>query len=184
MVGLHGATYDDAIDLGALRRAHRSLYGERTRVSVDGNVAAAIPFLQWWRCPIVAGFPITPATKWLEHLAAEIASDKFDFERDGVRVRPKRVKLLESEHAAADYMSGVAAACRGLIVGTATSSVGLDHMAESVRSLGASGLGNVVLVNVCRATANYPLCIEGDPSDTFAHRDSGFIQVMCRGKPP
>jgi pyruvate/2-oxoacid:ferredoxin oxidoreductase alpha subunit len=35
---------------------------------------------------------------------------------------------------------------------------------------------------VCRATANYPLCIEGDPSDTLAHRDDGFIQFSCRGK--
>jgi pyruvate/2-oxoacid:ferredoxin oxidoreductase alpha subunit len=79
-------------------------------------------------------------------------------------------------------MVGVAGSFRELIVGTATSSVGLDHMAETVRSLGASGLGNVVLVNVCRATANFPLCIEGDPSDHFAHRDSGFIQYMSRGK--
>lgn len=178
LVGPYGARYQGAIDLRALAAAHKPLYAERTRLSVDGNVAAAIPFLQWWRTPIVAGFPITPATKWLEHLAAECASGKFDV----AGKRAKRVKLLESEHAAADYMTGVASACRDLITGTATSSVGLDHMAESVRSLGASGLGNVVLVNVCRATANYPLCIEGDPSDHFAHRDSGFIQVMCRGK--
>jgi pyruvate/2-oxoacid:ferredoxin oxidoreductase alpha subunit len=39
-----------------------------------------------------------------------------------------------------------------------------------------------MLVNVYRATANYPLCIEGDPSDTLAHRDDGWIQVSCRGK--
>ena len=168
----YGVTYDGAIDLDALRRAHRPVFRARTRVTVDGNVAAATPFTQWWRSPIVGGFPITPATKWLEHLAAEAAHERG----------PRRVKLLESEHAAADYVAGVASACRGLIVGTATSSVGLDHMAESVRSLGSSGLGNVILVNVCRATANYPLCIEGDASDTFAHRDSGFIQVMCRGK--
>jgi pyruvate ferredoxin oxidoreductase alpha subunit len=171
LVPPYGAFYEGAIDLGALARAHRVRYAERARLSVDGNTAAAIPFLQWWRAPILAGFPITPATKWLEHLAAECAG------------RPdKRVKLLESEHAAADYVGGVAAACRELVVGTATSSVGLDHMAESTRSLGASGLGNVVIVDVMRATANYPLCIEGDPSDTFAHRDDGFIQVACRGK--
>jgi pyruvate ferredoxin oxidoreductase alpha subunit len=178
----YGATYDGAIDLDALRRAHVPQFTARTRVSVDGNTAAAIPFLQWWRSPIVAGFPITPATKWLEHLAAEVASGKHDREIGGRTVRTKRMKLLESEHAAADYIGGVAASCRGLITGTATSSVGLDHMTESTRSLGASGLGNVVVVNVCRATANYPLCIEGDPSDSLAHRDDGFIQVMCRGK--
>jgi pyruvate ferredoxin oxidoreductase alpha subunit len=68
-----------------------------------------------------------------------------------------------------------------LIFPTATSSVGLDHMTETTRSLGASGLGNVMLIDVYRATANFPLCIEGDPSDTLAHRDDGFIQIASRG---
>jgi pyruvate ferredoxin oxidoreductase alpha subunit len=167
MVPPYGARYDGAIDLGALRLAHRAAYRERTTLTVDGNTAAAIPFLQWWRAPIVAGFPITPATKWLEYLAAHST---------------RRVKLLESEHAVADYLTGVASSCRELVTGTASSSVGLDHMAESLRSLGASGLGNVIVVDVCRATANYPLCIEGDSSDLMAHRDDGFVQVVCRGK--
>jgi pyruvate/2-oxoacid:ferredoxin oxidoreductase alpha subunit len=180
--GAYGATYENAVDLAALRAAHRPLLVERTQASMDGNTTAAIPFLQWWRAPIVAGFPITPSTKWLEHLAAVIGSGVFDVEVGGRRVAGKRVKLLEAEHAVADYLAGAGAACRELIVGTATSSVGLDHMAETVRSLGASGLGNVIIVNVCRATANYPLCIEGDPSDHLAHRDSGFVQVMCRGR--
>jgi pyruvate ferredoxin oxidoreductase alpha subunit len=92
------------------------------------------------------------------------------------------VKLLEAEHAVADYLVGAAAACRDLVFPTATSSVGLDHMTETTRSLGASGLGNVMIIDVYRATANYPLCIEGDPSDTLAHRDDGFIQLACRGK--
>lgn len=181
LVPPYGATYQGAIDLDALRAAHRPRYLERTRKAVDGNTAAAIPFLQWWRSAIMAGFPITPATKWLEALAAELAAGHFELERGGVRVASKRLKLLESEHAVADYLAGVAAACRGLITGTATSSVGLDHMSESLRSLGASGLGNLIVVDVCRATANYPLCIEGDPSDLLAHRDDGFIQVACRG---
>jgi pyruvate ferredoxin oxidoreductase alpha subunit len=181
-VGNTGATYEGALDLGALRAAHRVRYEERATLTVDGNTAAALPFLQWWRAPIMAGFPITPSTKWLEHIAAEVSAGKFDVEIGGRTIRAKRVKLLESEHTVADYMAGVAAACRDLVVGTATSSVGLDHMTETVRSLGASGLGNVMIVNVCRATANYPLCIEGDPSDTMAHRDDGFIQICCRGK--
>src|SRR5580765_2746993 len=126
LVGPYGARYQGAVDLRALAAAHRAIYAERTRISVDGNTAAAIPFLQWWRAPIVAGFPITPSTKWLEHMAAEIGSGKFDVEIGGRTVRAKRIKLLESEHTVADYMAGVAAACRGLIVATATSSVGLD----------------------------------------------------------
>jgi pyruvate/2-oxoacid:ferredoxin oxidoreductase alpha subunit len=124
-----------------------------------------------WRCVLFAGFPITPSTKWIETVAARIAKDP------GIR----RVKLLEAEHAVADYLVGAAASCRDLIFPTATSSVGLDHMTETTRSLGASGLGNVMIIDVYRATANFPLCIEGDPSDTFAHRDDGFIQIVARG---
>ena len=39
-----------------------------------------------------------------------------------------------------------------------------------------------MIIDVYRATANFPLCIEGDPSDTLAHRDDGFIQICARGK--
>lgn len=168
-----GECYEGVIDLERVRARHRPLYEKREAITADGNAAAAIATLQMWRCVIFAGFPITPSTKWIEMVAAHVASD-----RGGVR----RVKLLEAEHAVADYLVGAAAACRDLVFPTATSSVGLDHMTETTRSLGASGLGNVMIVNVYRATANFPLCIEGDPSDTLAHRDDGFIQICASGK--
>jgi len=168
-----GERYENAIDLAKVRAAHRHLYQARETLSADGNTAAAIAALQMWRCVLFPGFPITPSTKWIETVAAKIAEDP---------THSKRVKLLEAEHAVADYLVGAAAACRDLIFPTATSSVGLDHMTETTRSLGASGLGNVMIVNVYRATANFPLCIEGDPSDALAHRDDGFIQIVGRGK--
>src|SRR5689334_5361284 len=168
-----GERYDGIIDLERVRAAHRVLYEKRESVSADGNTAAALATLQMWRCLLFAGFPITPSTKYLETVAAKLAEDLKG---------AKRIKLLEAEHAVADYMAGAAAACRDLVFPTATSSVGLDHMTETTRSLGASGLGNVMIIDVYRATANYPLCIEGDPSDTLAHRDDGFIQVCARGK--
>ena len=168
-----GERYEGAIDLERVRAAHHALYQRRDALSADGNTAAAIATLQMWRCILFAGFPITPSIKWIETVAAKIALDPAG---------GKRVKLLEAEHAVADYMAGAAAACRDLVFPTATSSVGLDHMTEVTRSLGASGLGNVMIIDVYRATANYPLCIEGDPSDTLAHRDDGFIQLACRGK--
>ncbi|MBI4365872.1 MAG: hypothetical protein HY543_03540 [Deltaproteobacteria bacterium] len=167
-----GALYTDAVDLARVRAAHRDLVARRVIGEADGNAAAAYACIQQWRCCLFPGFPITPSTKWLEMIAALTCSGK---------VGPKRAKLLESEHAVADYMAGAAAACRDLVVCTATSAVGLDHMTESIRSLGASGLGNCLLINVYRATANYPLCIEGDPSDTLAHRDDGWIQFCCLG---
>jgi len=168
-----GEIYPDVIDLEPVRAAHHALYESREEMTADGNTAAAIATLQMWRCVIYPGFPITPSTKWIETVAARIASDP---------TTKKRVKLMEAEHAVADYMVGAASACRDLIFPTATSSVGLDHMTETTRSLGASGLGNVMIIDVYRATANFPLCIEGDPSDTLAHRDDGFIQIAARGK--
>jgi pyruvate ferredoxin oxidoreductase alpha subunit len=164
---------EGVIDLEPVKRAHKPLYTQRTEVTADGNAAAALAVLQMWRCIIFAGFPITPSTKWIETVAARVAEDVGGL---------KRVKLLEAEHAVADYLAAAGAACRDLVFPTATSAVGLDHMYETVKSLGASGLGNVMIINVYRATANYPLCIEGDPSDTFGQRDSGMIQVSCRGK--
>ncbi len=168
-----GERYDNVLDLSKVRAAHVPLYNEREQVTADGNTAAALATLQMWRTLIVPGFPITPSTKYLEFIAAKVSSQPGT---------PRRVKLLEAEHAVADYMVGGAAACRDLIFATATSSVGLDHMTETTRSLGASGLGNVMIVDVYRATANFPLCIEGDPSDALAHRDDGFIQICARGK--
>lgn len=168
-----GERYDGVIDLEKVREAHRPLYAARESLTADGNTAAAIATLQMWRAVIYAGFPITPSTKWIEAIAAHLASHP-----GGI----KRVKLMEAEHAVADYLVGAAAACRDLVFATATSSVGLDHMTETTRSLGASGLGNVMVIDVYRATANFPLCIEGDPSDTLAHRDDGFIQLCARGK--
>ena len=166
-----GDRFEGVIDLDKVRAAHQAVKTEREVVSADGNTAAAYATLQMWRCVIFPGFPITPSTKWIETVAARLAQES------GIR----RVKLLEAEHAVADYLVGAAASCRDLIFPTATSSVGLDHMTETTRSLGASGLGNVMIIDVYRATANFPLCIEGDPSDTLAHRDDGFIQIVARG---
>jgi pyruvate ferredoxin oxidoreductase alpha subunit len=168
-----GERYEGVIDLERVRAAHHAIYKTREEITADGNTAAAIATLQMWRCIIYPGFPITPSTKWIEMVAATLAADPTTL---------KRIKLLEAEHAVADYMVGAGAACRDLIIPTATSSVGLDHMTETTRSMGASGLGNLMIIDVYRATANYPLCIEGDPSDTLAHRDDGFIQISCRGK--
>jgi len=168
-----GEIYPGALNLEPVRAAHQALHEIRATITADGNTAAALATLQMWRCILFAGFPITPSTKYIETVAAHISQQVGG---------KKRVKLMEAEHAVADYLVGAAAACRDLIFPTATSSVGLDHMTETTRSLGASGLGNVLLIDVYRATANFPLCIEGDPSDTLAHRDDGFIQIACRGK--
>jgi pyruvate/2-oxoacid:ferredoxin oxidoreductase alpha subunit len=106
------------------------VFTEALELMADGNTAAAYATLQMWRCVIFPGFPITPSTKWLETIAAHLA---------GIPNSKRRVKLLEAEHAVADYLVGAAASCRDLIFPTATSSVGLDHMTETTRSWARAG---------------------------------------------
>jgi len=169
-VAPYGATYDGAVDLPALRARHRARFTRRETLAADGNLAAALPFLQLWRSPLAAGVPVAPAAGWLEALVREARQAGW----------PK-VRVLESERAVASWMIGAAAACRGLVVGTATGGPGLDRMADALRGLGASGLGNAVVVDVARPAGGFPSCQEGDPSDALAHRDLGFVQVACRG---
>ena len=97
-----GEYYPGAVDLAPVKAGHIPLYTERTEVTSDGNMAAALAGLQMWRCVVYAGFPITPSTKWIEFTAATIAGQK------GTK---KRVKLMEAEHAVADYLAASAAAC-------------------------------------------------------------------------
>jgi len=103
----------------------------------SGNEAAALAATHVGY-HLMGYFPITPSTKYIETVAAQISQQVGG---------KKRVKLMEAEHAVADYLVGAAATCRDLIFPTATSSVGLDHMTETTRSLGASGLGNVLLID-------------------------------------
>ena len=126
-----GERYEGIIDLERVKAAHRPIATSRENTTADGNTAAAIATLQMWRCVIFPGFPITPSTKWIETVAARLASEVGGL---------KRVKLMEAEHAVADYMAGAAAACRDLIFPTATSSVGLDHMTETTRSMISAGV--------------------------------------------
>ena len=175
-----GATYDAAIDLPALRKAHPPRFTERTTLAADGALAAALPFLQMWRCPVLAGVPAAPAADWLEHLVSAARSAPA-VRVAGRAVAAQRVQVLESERAVAGFLLGAAAACRGLVVATATGGPGLDRMAETLRGLGASGLGNALVVDFARPAGGFPSCQEGDPSDALAHRDLGFVQVACRG---
>jgi hypothetical protein len=120
-----GEIYPGALNLEPVRAAHQVLHETRDTITADGNTAAAIATLQMWRCILFAGFPITPSTKYIETVAAQISQQVGG---------KKRVKLMEAEHAVADYLVGAAAACRDLIFPTATSSVGLDHMTETTRA--------------------------------------------------
>ncbi|MDC7243487.1 MAG: 2-oxoacid:ferredoxin oxidoreductase subunit alpha [Sphaerochaetaceae bacterium] len=128
----------------------------------DGNMAAA-QALRQADVDVVAAYPITPSTPTVENYAGFHANGFVDGE----------FVMVESEHAA---MSGcVGAAAAGGRVATATSSQGFALMVEVLYQ--ASGMRlPMVLVQVNRALAS-PLNVNGDHSDMYLGRDSGWINI-------
>lgn len=128
----------------------------------DGNMANA-QALRQADVDVVAAYPITPSTPTVENYATMHANGYVDGE----------FVMVESEHAA---MSGcVGAAAAGGRVATATSSQGLALMIEVLYQ--ASGMRMpMVLCLVNRALAA-PLNVNGDHSDLYLTRDSGWISL-------
>jgi len=127
----------------------------------DGNHAAA-QALRQCQVDVVSAYPITPSTPIVEGYA-KFKSDNF--------VEGEFV-MVESEHAA---MSGcVGAAAAGGRVATATSSQGLALMAEVLYQ--ASGMRLPIVLNLVNRALAAPLNVNGDHSDMYMVRDSGWIQ--------
>ena len=128
----------------------------------DGNMANA-QALRQADVDVVAAYPITPSTPTVENYATMHANGYIDGE----------FVMVESEHAA---MSGcVGASAAGGRVATATSSQGLALMIEVLYQ--ASGMRMpIVLCLVNRALAA-PLNVNGDHSDLYLTRDSGWISI-------
>ena len=127
----------------------------------DGNFAAA-QALRQCQVDVVAAYPITPSTPIVEGYA-KFQSDNY--------VEGEFV-MVESEHAA---MSGcIGAAAAGGRVATATSSQGFALMAETLYQ--ASGMRLPIVLNVVNRALAAPLNVNGDHSDMYLGRDSGWIQ--------
>jgi len=127
----------------------------------DGNFAAA-QALRQVQVDVVAAYPITPSTPIVENYA-KFKSDNF--------VEGEFV-MVESEHAA---MSGcIGAAAAGGRVATATSSQGLALMSETLYQ--ASGMRLPIVLNIVNRALAAPLNVNGDHSDMYMVRDSGWIQ--------
>lgn len=127
----------------------------------DGNRAAA-QALRQAQVDVVAAYPITPSTPIVEGYAK--------FKADGY-VEGEFV-MVESEHAAMSACIGAAAA--GGRVATATSSQGLALMSETLYQ--ASGMRLPVVLNLVNRALAAPLNVNGDHSDMYMIRDSGWIQ--------
>ncbi|MEA1891099.1 MAG: 2-oxoacid:ferredoxin oxidoreductase subunit alpha [Campylobacterota bacterium] len=127
----------------------------------DGNHAAA-QALRQCQVDVVSAYPITPSTPIVEGYA-KFKSDNF--------VEGEFV-MVESEHAA---MSGcIGAAAAGGRVATATSSQGLALMVETLYQ--AAGMRLPIILNIVNRALAAPLNVNGDHSDMYLCRDSGWIQ--------
>lgn len=127
----------------------------------DGNMAAS-QALRQVQVDVVAAYPITPSTPIVENYGNFEANGYVD----GVFV------MVESEHAAMSACIGASAA--GGRVATATSSQGFALMVETLYA--ASGMRLPIILNVVNRAIGAPLNVNGDHSDMYLGRDSGWIQ--------
>ncbi len=128
----------------------------------DGNFAAAQAMRQA-QIDVVAAYPITPSTPIVEGYAKFLADGYVEGE----------FVMVESEHAA---MSGcIGAAAAGGRVATATSSQGFALMVETLYQ--SSGMRLPIVLNVVNRALAAPLNVNGDHSDMYLGRDSGWIQL-------
>jgi pyruvate ferredoxin oxidoreductase alpha subunit len=128
----------------------------------DGNFAAA-QALRQVQIDVVAAYPITPSTPIVEGYAKFLADGYVEGE----------FVMVESEHAA---MSGcIGASAAGGRVATATSSQGFALMVETLYQ--ASGMRLPIVLNVVNRALAAPLNVNGDHSDMYLGRDSGWIQL-------
>jgi pyruvate ferredoxin oxidoreductase alpha subunit len=130
----------------------------------DGNMAASHALRQA-QVDVVAAYPITPSTPIVENYANFTANGYVDGE----------FVMTESEHGAMSCCIGAAAA--GGRVATATSSQGFALMVETLYS--ASGMRLPIVLNVVNRALGAPLNVNGDHSDMYLGRDSGWIQIDC-----
>lgn len=127
----------------------------------DGNMAASQAMRQV-QIDVVAAYPITPSTPIVENYGNFLANNYVEGE----------FIMVESEHAA---MSGcIGAAAAGGRVATATSSQGFALMVETLYQ--ASGMRLPIVLNVVNRALAAPLNVNGDHSDMYLGRDSGWIQ--------
>jgi pyruvate ferredoxin oxidoreductase alpha subunit len=128
----------------------------------DGNLAAAHSLRQA-QVDVVSAYPITPSTPIVENYAKFLANGYVEGE----------YMMVESEHAA---MSGcIGASAAGGRVATATSSQGFALMVETLYQ--ASGMRLPIVLHVVNRAMAAPLNVNGDHSDMYLGRDSGWIQL-------
>lgn len=131
---------------------------------ISGNYAAAYG-AKLARPKVIPIYPITPQTTIVEKLAEFTSSGEL-----AAKLIP-----VESEHSV--MAACIGAANTGVRTFTATSSQGLALMHELLFWAGGARLP-IVISNVHRVLAP-PTNIGADQTDSFAQRDTGWIQLEC-----
>lgn len=138
---------------------------KEARVIMDTGAHAAALAVKSARVDVVPGYPITPQSSIMEAVAAMVENGELN----------ARFIPVEGEHST--LAAAVAAAAAGARVFTATSSNGLLYMHE-VLHMAAGGRLPVVMCNVNRGIFA-PWTLWADQQDSFAQRDTGWIQYHC-----
>lgn len=133
----------------------------------DGNMAASQAMRQA-QIDVVAAYPITPSTPIVQNYGTFMGNGYIDGE----------FVMVESEHAAMSACVGAAAA--GGRVATATSSQGFALMVEVLYQ--ASGMRLPIVLNLVNRALASPLNVNGDHSDMYLSRDTGWIN-LCTYNP-
>ena len=137
----------------------------KAQVIMDTGAHAAALAVKCARVDVVPGYPITPQTSIMEAVAAMVENGELN----------ARFIPVEGEHSA--MAAAVAASAAGARVFTATSANGLLYMHE-VLHMASGGRLPVVMCNVNRGIFA-PWTLWADHQDSFAQRDTGWIQYHC-----
>lgn len=135
------------------------------QIMMDTGAHAAALAVKCARVDVVPGYPITPQTSIMEAIAAMVENGELH----------ARFIPVEGEHSA--MAAAVSAAAAGARVFTATSANGLLYMHE-VLHMASGGRLPVVMCNVNRGIFA-PWTLWADHQDSFAQRDTGWIQYHC-----
>lgn len=135
------------------------------QVIMDTGAHAAALAIKSARVDVVPGYPITPQTSIMEAVAAMVENGELH----------ARFIPVEGEHSA--MAAAVAASAAGARVFTATSANGLLYMHE-VLHMASGGRLPVVMCNVNRGVFA-PWTLWADHQDSFAQRDTGWLQYHC-----
>ena len=147
---------------------------ERTKLSMDGNTAAA--HVSYAFTEVAAIYPITPSSPMAEVTDTWSATDRNILGEPARNIFGERVKVMEmqSEAGAAGAVHGSLAA--GALTTTYTASQGLLLMIPNMYKIAGELLPCVIHVSA-RCVASHALNIFGDHSDVYACRQTGFAML-------